>query len=254
MEKVYDPIYATELIKTWKCTEGFLNMLFNNGELTPYECEEIRIEPKTNKSVAFCNKIHGCLFFGDVGYSPDRIIFPRDEVKMYESKNEEILWNKLTQHSKSNGQQVEDFIDRSTSLESFFSKSKTLESKHIKPANKIDPTKNIQVQLNQANEEITALRDKIKALMNNCNEKQTKTAPASEAAQASRVKEWKGYAVVMAKVAYECGLEDRTQVTRSTYEMLAKRHGALSKQALELLRGALPEGVTKKTGGPASQD
>jgi hypothetical protein len=80
-----------------------------------------------------------------------------------------------------------------------------------------------------------------------------RTASATEAAQASRVEAWKGYAAVIAKVAYDCGLEDRTQVTRSAYEKLAKRHGGLSKQALELLRSALPEGVTKKTGGPASQ-
>jgi hypothetical protein len=80
-----------------------------------------------------------------------------------------------------------------------------------------------------------------------------KTALATEAAQTKRVEEWKNYAVVMAKIAYDCGREDRKQVTRSEYKQMAKRHGALSGQALELLRNALPEGVTQKTGGPASQ-
>lgn len=80
-----------------------------------------------------------------------------------------------------------------------------------------------------------------------------RTASACEAAQTSRVEVWKGYAVIMAKVAYDCGLEARQQVTRPEYKQLAKRYGELSGQALELLRGALPEGVTKKTGGPTSQ-
>jgi len=80
-----------------------------------------------------------------------------------------------------------------------------------------------------------------------------RTASACEAAQASRVEEWKRYAVVMAKIAYDCGLEDRKQVTRSEYMTLAKRYGELSKQALELLRNALPEGVTNTTGGASKQ-
>jgi len=81
----------------------------------------------------------------------------------------------------------------------------------------------------------------------------SKTAPGLKAAQASRVEEWKGYAVVMAKIAYDCGLEDRKQVTRSKYKQIAQKHGELSGQALKLLRGALPKEVTKKTGGPATQ-
>lgn len=83
--------------------------------------------------------------------------------------------------------------------------------------------------------------------------KASKTAPGLKAAQSSRVEEWKGYAVVMAKVAYDCGLEDRREVTRPDYEKLVKRHGKLSSTALELLRLAFPDGVTKTSGGPASQ-
>lgn len=80
-----------------------------------------------------------------------------------------------------------------------------------------------------------------------------KTQAATAAAQMSRVDEWKGFAVVMAKIAYDCGLEDRKQVARSEYAKIAKKHGELSSTALELLRDALPEGVTKKTGGASSQ-
>lgn len=52
--------------------------------------------------------------------------------------------------------------------------------------------------------------------------------------------------------AYQCGLEDRKEVTRTTFEKLAKDHGGLSQTALERLRTALP-GVAKTTPGASRQ-
>ncbi|MYL84980.1 hypothetical protein GTA51_17865 [Desulfovibrio aerotolerans] len=118
------------------------------------------------------------------------------------------------------------------------------------------------VQATQARDHAILERDALAAKVteleteqdNSAGQKNTaRTAPGLQAAEKSRVQGWKGYAVVMVKVAYDCGLEDRKQVTRAKYQQLADRHGKLSSEALELLRGALPEGVTKKTGGPASQ-
>lgn len=125
------------------------------------------------------------------------------------------------------------------------------------PESVVDPRGQVIVELKSQNIQLQARIDDLENMLSTQAKSEQngkpRTASATEAAKASRVEEWKGYAVVIAKVGYECGLEDRTQVTRSTYEKLAKRHGGLSKQALELLRDALPEGVTKKTGGPASQ-
>jgi hypothetical protein len=76
----------------------------------------------------------------------------------------------------------------------------------------------------------------------------SKTAKGSGAAMDKRLEEWKGEAAIMAKVAYQCGLEDRKGVIRKTFEKLAAGHGGLSSTALELLRSALPD-VAKKTPG-----
>lgn len=79
-----------------------------------------------------------------------------------------------------------------------------------------------------------------------------KTAPATEKKIASDVERWKGQAVVMAKVAYQCGLEDRREVIRKDFETLAVKHGGLSKTGIDLLRGAIPE-VAKTTPGASRQ-
>jgi len=83
--------------------------------------------------------------------------------------------------------------------------------------------------------------------------KASKTDPGREKAQDKRVEEWKGYAVVMAKAAYDCGVEDRKQTTRTQHKTLIGHYGKLSDTALNLLRKALPEVVTNTTGGTSKQ-
>ena len=106
----------------------------------------------------------------------------------------------------------------------------------------------LKAQLAQARQEIERLTQENKRLKADAQPVTPRTAKGSEAAMDKRLEEWKGKASIMAKVAYQCGLEDRKNVTRTTFEGLANGYGGLSSTALELLREALPE-VTKKTPG-----
>lgn len=111
----------------------------------------------------------------------------------------------------------------------------------------------LEAQLAQARQENERLTLEVEQLRADAQVTATpRTSKASEVAQASRVEEWKGYAITMAKTAYQCGLEDRREMTRTEYERLAEKLGELSSTALELLRGALPE-VTKTTPGVSRQ-
>lgn len=251
MEIVYEPIFACDLLDKWGCSEGFLNNVCADGELTAYICKDIRVDPKSHKKVALCEKTSECLFYFDVANNPKEVIFPGKEVAKYESCHEEILWKKIdTKHVVD---PIGDWIDEVTSLENVLGVIKRGTNKDLSDKVSSSNSKTIEEELAIAHEKIKLLEQQIEHLKIVAQKKPIKTASACEAAQASRVEEWKRYAVVMAKIAYDCGLEDRKQVTRSEYMTLAKRYGELSKQALELLRNALPEGVTNTTGGASKQ-
>jgi hypothetical protein len=80
-----------------------------------------------------------------------------------------------------------------------------------------------------------------------------KTIKGTGAAMDKRLEEWKGQACVMVKVAYQCGLEDKKEVTRTAFEKLATSHGGLSDTAIKLLKTALPD-VAKTTPGASRQE
>lgn len=110
----------------------------------------------------------------------------------------------------------------------------------------------LERQLAEARQENEALAAEVDRLKAETSPSLPKTAKAMEAAQAGRVQKWKEYARVIARVAYECGQEGRRDVARSAFTAMAKKHGGLSKEALEVLRGALPE-VAKTTAGAPRQ-
>lgn len=107
-------------------------------------------------------------------------------------------------------------------------------------------------EMDELKSQLALAQQEIERLKSNGQSKQSKTVRASEAAQDSRVETWKRYASVMAKIAYQCGLEGRKGVTRPKFMEMAKPHGALSDTALELLREALPD-VARTTSGAPTQ-
>ena len=110
----------------------------------------------------------------------------------------------------------------------------------------------LEAQLAQAHQDNERLAQEVESLKAEVQITLPRTAPACEAAQEKQVSHWKRYAITMAKVAYQCGVEDRKNVIRSSFEDLAVTHGGLSQTAISRLREALPE-VAKKTPGAPSQ-
>lgn len=91
VEKVYDPIYAYELIDRWSCQEWLLNRLHGDHVLTPYRCLGVRIDPDSMRKVAFGERILGPVFVLDVGESLQDVVYPLGEVQDYEKYHPEIL-------------------------------------------------------------------------------------------------------------------------------------------------------------------
>lgn len=122
-----------------------------------------------------------------------------------------------------------------------------IESDDVDFNKRIVELETLLAQVRQDNELLTS---EVERLTAEKQAKPSKTAAAFEASQTSRVDEWKGHARVMAKVAYQCGLDDRKDLTRSDFVKMADKQGGLSKSAVELLREALPDVAKKSPGAP----
>lgn len=91
MDKIYDPIYATDLLTRWKCSEEFLSVLNRQGELTAYHILELRVDSKSNTSIAFCESIPPGLFNLHIKEKYNNVVFPGNEVINCEAIYPEIL-------------------------------------------------------------------------------------------------------------------------------------------------------------------
>jgi len=106
----------------------------------------------------------------------------------------------------------------------------------------------LEAELAHARQAIESMAQGIEPLKVESQAKPPKTAKGTGAAMDRRLKEWKGYTSTIAKVAYQCGLEDRKEFTRTDFKKAATPYGGFSDAALDVLRDALPE-VAKRTPG-----
>lgn len=109
-----------------------------------------------------------------------------------------------------------------------------------------------ELDLPQAHREIARLTQELEALKAQGQPTLPRTAKGTKAAMDRRLEDWKEKTVVMVKVAYECGLNDRQGITRRDFRTQASKHGKLCETAIDLMKEALP-GVLKTTGGPNPQ-
>ena len=232
MVEIHDPVFADELCDRWNYTLLDIIKLHGDDSLTPYLCREIRFDTSTGAKTAVCDTIMSPTARDVFGYdsgAANIICYPGDEIRKYEFsddalKNEAL---KRIKHDYSAG------TGRHWSMGIYASDKERQGAGLLK--------------------QIRALRKKIDDIQTIEQNVKSKTEEASIAAQETGVERWKKNAAIIAKISYDCGKEDRKGVTRTQYKKLAATYGGLPKVAVDLLRDALPEGVTRVKGGAPSQ-
>lgn len=247
MDAIHDPVFADELIERWGKTEVELVELHASGELNPYICKKIEIYIETGMKIGFgilktyesCGDEEQDLWYKETFFEWDHnpantVCYQSSEVMEYERIHSDELRRVALKPQGADARFYKPFWSNGilTTMVEQDSKKKS-EDKSV-----------------EERKQYTALQEENERLKQELAQvRPPKTANATKKARENRVGDWKGHAIIMSRVAYDCGFEQKREITLAEFKAMADDEGGCPKTAVELLRVALlPKRVTRTTG------
>lgn len=230
-------IPAEKVLKRWNLELHQLAQRVKQCEIKAYQLSSSRKNPKTGTNVHICIQLDSMLD----GYTcqlNDKCVFDLKDVEAFEAGHPELTWPVVAQAPRPSA----DENAREHGPEALIAEAAT----HLRIAQLESDNASLRA-------ENASLREQLKALPG-AAAKPPRTAAATKAATEKKAEEWKTWASLMVKVAFDCANEGPMLRTRPQIQTIAKRHGGkFSQTALDLFRDAAPEEHISRTPGPSRQ-